>query len=100
MEGAAVRTMAVGEFKAKCLAVLKDVDMTGQPLLVTRRGKPLARILPPEEPIEKEAPEAIFGCLRHMGAIHGDIASPEFTEEEWERMFHEKWDRFEAGPRE
>jgi prevent-host-death family protein len=94
-----MRTMAVGEFKAKCLAVLKEVDVTGQPLLVTKRGKPLARILPPEEQTATEAPEAIFGCLRHLGTIHGDIASSAFTDEEWERMFNEKWDRFEAGPR-
>jgi prevent-host-death family protein len=92
-----MRTMAAGEFKAKCLAVMAEVNSTGQPLLVTKRGKPLARILPFDDQPEKEAPEAIFGCLRHMASIDGDIVSSLFTDEEWERMFNEKWDRFEQG---
>ena len=92
-----MRTMAAGEFKAKCLAVMAEVNATGRPVLVTKRGKPLARILPLEEQAGKESPEAIFGCLRHMGTVTGDIASSEFTDEEWERMFNEKWDRFEQG---
>jgi prevent-host-death family protein len=93
-----MRTMAAGEFKAKCLAVMAEVNSTGRPVLVTKRGKPLARIVPSEEPAQQESPESIFGCLRHMGTIAGDIVSSEFTDEEWERMFNEKWDRLEQGP--
>jgi prevent-host-death family protein len=89
--------MAAGEFKAKCLAVMAEVDATGQPVLVTKRGKPLARVVPFEERVPTETPESIFGCLRHMGTITGDIVSSEFTDEEWERMFNEKWDRFGQG---
>jgi hypothetical protein len=32
-----------------------------------------------------------------MGTITGDIESSMFTDEEWERMFQEKWDRFDQG---
>jgi prevent-host-death family protein len=92
-----MQTMAAGEFKAKCLAVMAKVNSTGQPVLVTKRGKPLARILPSQEPAPKEKPEDIFGCLRHMATITGDIVSPEFTSDEWNRMFDEKWDRLEPG---
>jgi prevent-host-death family protein len=88
--------MAVGEFKAKCLAVMAEVNSTGQPVLVTKRGKPLARVLPFQEP-PKEKPEDIFGCLRHMATITGDIVSPEFTGDEWDRMFDDKWNQFEPG---
>jgi len=35
-----MRTMAAGEFKAKCLGVMTEVNSTGQPVLVTKRGKP------------------------------------------------------------
>ena len=56
-----MRTMPAGEFKAKCLAVMAEVNATGQPVLVTKRGKPLARVLPLEDHAPKEAPEAIFG---------------------------------------
>ena len=42
------RTVPAGEFKAKCLALLDEVAKTGETLVVTKRGKPVARILPPE----------------------------------------------------
>ncbi|HZF09161.1 MAG TPA: type II toxin-antitoxin system Phd/YefM family antitoxin [Thermoanaerobaculia bacterium] len=38
-----------GELKAKCLALLDEVAETGETLVVTKRGKPVARILPFEE---------------------------------------------------
>jgi prevent-host-death family protein len=81
-----MRTMAIGEFKAKCLAVMAEVNSTGQPVLVTKRGKPLARILPLEALELKESPESIFGRLRHMGVITGDIVTSEYTDEEWNRL--------------
>lgn len=92
-----MKTMAAGEFKAKCLAVMAEVNSTGKPVLVTKRGKPLARILPLEEPAPAEAPEAIFGCLRHMATVTGDLASSLYTDEEWEQIFQEKWDRFDKA---
>jgi prevent-host-death family protein len=95
-----MRTMAAGEFKAKCLAVMDEVNSTGESVLVTKRGKPVARILPSEDRTLSECAESIFGSLRHMGVITGDIVSSEFTDEEWDEMFDEKWDRFEKGPTE
>ena len=92
-----MRTMAAGEFKAKCLAVMAEVNSTGQPVLVTKRGKPLARVLPSQDQAPKEKPEDIFGCLSHMATITGDIVTPEFTSDEWDRMFDEKWDQSETG---
>jgi prevent-host-death family protein len=95
-----MRTMAAGEFKAKCLAVMDEVNSTGEPLLVTKRGKPVVRVLPSQEQTSSERPDSIFGSLRHMGVITGDIVSSEFTDAEWDRMSNEKWDRFEKGPAE
>jgi len=92
-----MRTMAAGEFKAKCLGVMAEVNSTGHPVLVTKRGKPLARVLPVEEPAPKESPEAIFGCLRHMGTITGDIELPELDGDEWSRWFDEEWNRAVKG---
>ncbi|MEX1104116.1 MAG: type II toxin-antitoxin system Phd/YefM family antitoxin, partial [Dehalococcoidia bacterium] len=40
------RTMPAGEFKAKCLALLDEVAETGEELVVTKRGKPVARVAP------------------------------------------------------
>jgi prevent-host-death family protein len=42
--------IGAGEFKAKCLALLDEVASTGKILVVTKRGKPLARVVPFEEP--------------------------------------------------
>jgi prevent-host-death family protein len=90
-----MKTMPIGEFKAKCLGVMAEVNATGKPILVTKRGKPFARVLPFQEQAPQESPESIFGFMRGMGTITGDIVSSEYTDEEWDRMFNEKWDRFE-----
>ena len=62
-----MRTIPAGEFKAKCLGLMTEMNATGQPVLVTKRGKPFARVSPVEKQTPKESPESIFGCLRHMG---------------------------------
>jgi prevent-host-death family protein len=90
-----MRTMAVGEFKAKCLAVMAEVNSTGQPVLVTKRGKPLARILPFQEP-PKEKPEDIFGCLRGFLASEeglDDLVDPIIPMEEWDHL-KDDWSPF------
>jgi len=91
-----MRTIPAGEFKAKCLAVMAEVNSTGQPVLVTKRGKPLARVLPIDEPAPKESPEAIFGCLRGFLAVPGQTIDPEepfIPLEEWDRL-KEGWSLF------
>lgn len=91
-----MRTMAVGEFKAKCLAVMAEVNSTGEPLLVTKRGKPLARVVPFQEQVSKEAPESIFGCLRGFlssPAGTGDLAEPIVPLEDWDHL-KEDWSPF------
>lgn len=74
-------TMPAGEFKAKCLAILDRVKETGQPLLITKRGKPVAQLGPPPPP---EPPEGgTFGCMAGTFEIVGDIVEP-LGEEDWE----------------
>ena len=46
----AQRTIAASEFKAKCLALLDEVAETKETLVVTKRGKPVARVVPVLEP--------------------------------------------------
>lgn len=45
-----MRTIPAGRFKAECLRLLDDVAETGETIVVTKRGKPVARIAPIEEP--------------------------------------------------
>jgi prevent-host-death family protein len=44
------RQINAARFKAECLALLDDVAATGQPIVVTKRGKPVAQVVPVEEP--------------------------------------------------
>lgn len=43
-------TIGAGKFKARCLALLDEVATTGRELTVTKRGRPVARVVPVEEP--------------------------------------------------
>ncbi len=46
MKSAATKNIAAGEFKAKCLAILTEVEETGRAFVVTKRGRPVARVVP------------------------------------------------------
>lgn len=76
-----VDTMPISKFKATCLAVLDRVKKTGEPLLITKRGRPIAQVTPPPLP---EAPsKSTFGCMAGTAEILGDIVEP-LGEEDWE----------------
>lgn len=75
--------IAISKFKATCLAVLHHVGRTGQPVLVTRFGKPVAEIVPPRagRGARREA-----GRLAHTGRILGDIVAPVTDENDWDAL--------------
>jgi prevent-host-death family protein len=66
-----MKKIAAGEFKAKCLALMEDVRSTRQPILITKRGKPIAKLVP----AEPEKDEWI-GRLDGVFKVVGDIESP------------------------
>ena len=70
-----MRSMPVGAFKARCLAVMKQVQATGEPVIVTRRGEPVKLV-----PVKTEKDD-IFGFLKGKAKIIGDI---EFPIPDWE----------------
>ena len=72
--------MSISQFKATCLAVLDRVKRTGKPVLVTRRGIPIAMIEPPPPP---EVKESWLGAFKSKGKITGDIVSPALNAVEW-----------------
>lgn len=45
-----MRTIAAGRFKAQCLALIDEVAESGETIIVTKRGRPVARIMPLEPP--------------------------------------------------
>jgi prevent-host-death family protein len=72
-----MKSVGISEFKSHCIALLKEVDETGVGLVVTHRGRPLARV----EPMEPAG--ARLGALRHLGEIRGDLVYTDFSDE-WE----------------
>lgn len=72
--------IAISKFKATCLAVLERVNKTGEPILVTRFGKPVATIMPPG--IAHQVPR--FGTGIGSAEILGDIVGSISDESDWE----------------
>ena len=74
-----MKEMAAGEFKAKCLAIMDEVQQTGEPVLITKHGKPVAQLVPAPGPRDD-----IFGYMAGKAKTIGDIVEPAFSPEEWE----------------
>jgi len=72
---------AAPEFKARCLKVMDQVQKTREPLVITKRGKPVAKLVPADRPASD-----VFGCLRGVVRIVGDIESPVVPPEDWEGL--------------
>jgi prevent-host-death family protein len=75
------KSIPISTFKATCLAVLDRVKKTGKPVLVTRKGEPIAQVIPP--PLPEQKPEWL-GLFKSSGKIVGDIISPAVEERDWE----------------
>jgi prevent-host-death family protein len=72
--------ISISQFKATCLAVLNRVKRTGQRVLVTKHGEPIALIEPPPLPEDKAH---WLGSFKNTGKILGDILSPVTEEKDW-----------------
>ena len=70
--------LAAGEFKATCLALMDEVAATGREVIITKRGKPVAKLVPYRASAK---PKSIAGAMIGWGEILGDIVSP--TPEYW-----------------
>ena len=79
-------TVAISKFKATCLALLDSVNKTGQPLIITRRGEPVAQIIPPPPAGKKKN---WLGSFKNTGSIKGDIVSPAVEIQDWEILHDE-----------
>jgi prevent-host-death family protein len=75
-----MRTMAASDFKARCLRVMDEVQARRESVLITKKGRPVARIVPAEKPRE-----GIFGCLKGIVQITGDIEAPVVPASDWEQ---------------
>jgi prevent-host-death family protein len=82
-----MKTMPAGEFKARCLRVMEEVRKYRTPVVITKKGTPVAKLIPPDEP-KKD----VFGCVADRFTVIGDVERtalfPPF--EEWD-MARRPW---------
>ena len=86
-----MKSVKIREFKAKALAIMDEVASTRTPVLLTRRGKPLVKVDPRDEPPTVNQ----LGTLRHVTEILGDIVGPVFNE--WEGPLVAEFPRKESS---
>ena len=77
-----MKTMPAGSFKVHCLRVMDEVQSRREAVVITKRGKPVAKLVP----VEQEADD-IFGFLEGKGTITGDVVSSALTPEEWGDLY-------------
>ncbi|WP_176484760.1 type II toxin-antitoxin system Phd/YefM family antitoxin [Sphingomonas ginsenosidimutans] len=80
------KIVGITEFKAKCIALLNEMERSGEPLTITRRGKPsLTLTAKGEGRVGQQPPRAsAFGMLRHPQYRFDDPLSPAVAPEEWD----------------
>ena len=67
------------EFKAKCLKIMDEVAATGEPVIITKHGVPVAQLVP-----AVQKPETLFGALQGSVTNLGDIVGP--IDAAWETL--------------
>ena len=75
--------IAISEFKAKCLALLERVQKTKTPIRITRFGKPIAEVIPPNPTPDRSN---WLGSMAGTAETLGDILSPVIEESGWEAL--------------
>jgi prevent-host-death family protein len=74
-----MKTVLLSEFKAKCIGLLREAQRNHESIVITRRGRPIARV----EPLYDDQPARQLGVLRGRMRIHGDLVETGFAKE-WE----------------
>lgn len=88
-----VSEMGAAEFKAHCLQVMERVRRTRQEVVITKRGVPVAKLVPPDPPRNG----SVFGCLAAETTIVGDVLAPLYTDADWQAWEQEREDQFLRG---
>jgi len=77
-KGLRMRKMAAGSFKIHCLAVMDEVQAKREAVVITKRGKPVAKLVPADKNTDD-----IYNFLGGKGTISGDIVCPAISDKEW-----------------
>ena len=73
-----MKKMAAGSFKTNCLAVMDEVQARHETVVITKHGKPVAKLVP----VNADTDE-IYDFLAGKGVVTGDIVSPAVSPDEW-----------------
>ena len=73
-----MRKMAAGAFKTNCLAVMDEVQAKRVTVVITKHGKPVAKLVP----VNAEDDD-IFNFMGDKDAVVGDVVSPALSPDEW-----------------
>lgn len=72
------RKVLISEFKAKCIALVHEVNRTGRATIVTHRGRPIVVVQPIARTRE-------LGQLAGLADYEGDLVKTDFGDE-WEML--------------
>lgn len=84
------KMVGITEFKAKCIALLDEMERTGEPLTVTRRGKPTLMLT--ARAAREPTDAGLFGCMKGTVIYHQDYDPGEPLDPDWEEKWLAKWD--------
>jgi prevent-host-death family protein len=73
-----MKSVPVSKFKTRCLSLMEDVHKTGEAIVITKRGKPIAKLVAADE-----GKRDFIGRLKGVFQIVGDIESPVVPAETW-----------------
>lgn len=70
--------VGAGQFKAQCLKLMDQVQQTHEEIIITKHGKPVAKLVP----VQEAQADSIIGFMKGSVQVTGDIVAP--LDEEWE----------------
>jgi len=77
-----MKTMTAGRFQKNCLKLMDNFSTSSEPILITKKGRPIAKLVS----ADAKTTDDVFGCLRGVMKIVGDITSPAVPIEDWEAL--------------
>ena len=78
-----MKTMPAGQFKARCLRVMEEVKKYRTPVVITKKGRPVAKLVPADTPAAD-----VFGCMAGTAKIVGDVEAPVLGAKAWDAVRH------------
>ena len=93
-----MKTIGLFEAKTRLSALCARVSGTGEEVLITRRGRPVARLVPPRKPVRR-SPAGILADLKRFESAHGSLQNlPEDFPEVWTLRTRGSRDPLEGDP--